>query len=219
MLRSLALLAVAGVTLAACDSNDPVVPVNLDVQTATNVYAPVAAAPPGPPVPPTGPFALYSLRTNSRVANTDSATTKWDLGFRGTDIIVNGGSSGPGQAQAAVLVNTFAEVNSVPTTTELLTDGTGTCSNGVSRAICGGSGNGWYTYTPLANSQGGIILPTAGRTIAVRTADGKGYAKVQIRSYYQNSPEPAAITEATPARYFTFQYVLNPTGRSFMPTL
>ena len=215
MNRFFVLVAALGLTLSACDSNDPEVdPVNLSVQTASNVYAPVAAAPPGPPVPASGPFALYSLRTNARVANADSATTRWDLGFRGTDIIVNGGTSGPGQGQAVVLASTFAEVTAVPAGTTFRTDGSATCPTASTLAICPGSGNGWYTYTGQVTN---LILPTAGRTILVRTADGQGYAKVQIRSYYQNAPAtPVAGTDVS--RYFTFDFVLNPSGTTFVQT-
>jgi hypothetical protein len=222
MFRSLLLVALAGLTFSACDTTDPVDPPNLDVQTATNVYAPVAAAPPGPPVPPSGPFKLYSLRTNSVVANADSASTSWDLGFRNTDIIVNGGTSGPGQGQAVVISAAFADVTAVPTGTVFRTDGdaAATCSNNVLRAICGGSApantQGWYTYTGAPPNGTNLILPTAGRTILVRTADGAGYAKVQIRSYYQNAPAtPVAGTDAP--RYYTFDFVLNPAGTSFVP--
>lgn len=217
MFRSLVLVAAAALVFSACDSTvDPGPQVDLSVRTAANVFAPITAAPPGPPVPPSGPFALYSLRTNARIANADSATTRWDLGFRGTDIIVNSGTSGPGQGQAVVLSSTFTDVASVPAGTAFRTDGTDTCPAGqVPRAICGGSGNGWYTYTGRETN---LILPTAGRTILVRTADGQGYAKVQVRSYYQNAPAtPVAGTDA--ARYFTFDFVLNPSGTSFTAAL
>jgi hypothetical protein len=34
-----------------------------------------------------GKFTFYSLERNEVVASTDSATTKWDLAFRGTTIL------------------------------------------------------------------------------------------------------------------------------------
>ncbi|MBK6352017.1 MAG: HmuY family protein [Saprospiraceae bacterium] len=42
-------------------------------------------------------FTFFRLADSSIVPNSDSATTKWDIGFRGSTIITNGGSSGPGQ--------------------------------------------------------------------------------------------------------------------------
>ena len=36
-------------------------------------------------------FTLVSLQNRTIVPNSDSATTKWDIGFRKTTIIVNGG--------------------------------------------------------------------------------------------------------------------------------
>ncbi len=219
MNRILVLVAALGLTLSACDSADPVVQQNLQVRTASNIFAPLSAQPPGPPQPPSGPYKLYSLRTNSVVANVDSASTAWDIGFRATDIIVNGGTSGPGMGQAVVVSVPFADLTAVPSGTAFRTDGTETCGTRPSRAICEGTAPanafGFYTYTPFPSNQGGIILPTPGRTILIRTADGQGYAKVQVQSYYQNAPAEATIVETTPARYYSFRYVINPAGRDF----
>lgn len=229
MIRSFAILSLAALSLSlsACDSTEegPIdEPVALDVQTATNVAAdPTTGRNPttGAPIA-TGRWALYSLRTNSVVLassetdRSDSTTTAWDIGFRGTDIIVNGGTSGPGQGQAVVLPNTFAEVTEVPPGTTFRTDGAAAsmCSNNILRAICGGTApantQGWYTYDSANN----LINPTAGRTILVRTADGAGYAKIQIKSYYQNAPATPNPT-ADASRYYTFDFVLNPSGTSF----
>ncbi len=62
------------------------------------------------------------------------------------------------------------------------------------------------------------MVPTPGRTLVVRTADGEGYAKIRFQSYYQGAPEASAITFTTPGRYFTFDYALNENGRSFVAT-
>ncbi|HEX8298343.1 MAG TPA: HmuY family protein, partial [Rubricoccaceae bacterium] len=209
MFRSLLAVALAGLTLSACDTVDPVTPVDLSVQTATNVAAdPTTGRNPttGAPVA-TGRFALYSLRTNSLVLGSnetdrsDSTSGAWDIGFRGTDIIANGSGSGPSLGGIQVLESAFVDVATAPL-------------DGYLGAITRTTTPNWYTYTGTGTN---LILPTAGRTVLVRTADGAGYAKVQIRSYYQNAPAtPDASVNAS--RYYTFDFVLNPTTVTFVET-
>lgn len=210
MFRSLVLVATAALVFSACDSNDPEVdPVDLSVQTATNVAAdPTTGRNPttGAPIS-SGRYALYSLRTNSLVLGSneadrsDSTSGAWDIGFRGTNIIANGSGSGPGLGGVQVLETTFADVVTAPL-------------DGYLGILAQTTTPNWYTYTGSGTN---LILPTAGRTILVRTADGAGYAKVQVRSYYQNAPAtPDAGTDVS--RYFTFDFVLNPSGTTFVET-
>ncbi len=237
MNRFLVLVAALGLTLSACDSTGgPDTLPEREVKTASNVVADPATRDNNTGVvTSTGRYTLYSLRDNRVVLNydnpnrADSATTKWDLGFRGTSIIFNSGTSGPGQAAAFVATGLFDSFTSVPDTTTLRVDGNAAdaCPGvqtpngpvpGAPRAICTGSGNGWYTYNQGQN----LITPIPGRTILVRTADGRGYAKVKIDSYYKDAPSNPVTTGGpgdTPDRNYTFRYVLNPSGRSFAPAL
>src|SRR5690606_6982215 len=70
--------------------------------------------PPAPPLAPAlvrdldargegGHFTFYSLREDRVIPLADSASTAWDLAFRGTTVLVNGGASGPGDGGAVVL--------------------------------------------------------------------------------------------------------------------
>lgn len=59
-------------------------------------------------------YTFYSLEEGAVVADEDSATTEWDLGFNATSIIVNGGSSGPGEGGAINLDIAFDEVTTAP---------------------------------------------------------------------------------------------------------
>jgi hypothetical protein len=54
-----------------------------------------------------------------------------------------------------------------------------------------------------------VITPIAGRTIVVRTADGK-FAKVEILNYYKNAPASPTMTDAS--RYYTFRFKFQPDG-------
>lgn len=213
----------AVLVLSACDSagTDPQ-PVTLDVETATDIFAPTTGAPPAVG----GRFALYSLRENRLVLSSsdadraDSASTAWDIGFRSTTIIFNGGASGPGQGAAQIVPSIFDELLEAPATGYVV-DGANTACPAGTFAICSGSGNGWYSYAefePGNPAAGGVITPRAGRTIVLKTAIGT-YAKLRITSYYQGSPDPATITVATPARYYSFEYVHQPDGsRNFQTT-
>jgi hypothetical protein len=48
------------------------------------------------------------------------------------------------------------------------------------------------------------ILPIPGRTILLKTADGK-VAKVEIISYYKGAPEDVPTEESS---YYTFRYTI-----------
>jgi hypothetical protein len=48
------------------------------------------------------------------------------------------------------------------------------------------------------------IMPIIGRTILVKTAEGK-FAKVGIISYYKGAPEEVPTEESS---YFTFRYAI-----------
>ena len=228
------LLAALGLTLAACDTTDPVDPPDLSIQTAADIAAdPATRNPTTGQVMGTDQFTLFSLRTGEVVVNyddterADSASTLWDIGFRGSDIILNGGTSGPGAAVGLIANVPFQDVQDAqdPSFT-YRRDGESACPDiqtpfgpqaGELRAVCGGSGNGWYTYVPFPGGRGGYLVPTPGRTLVVRLADNSGFAKVNFQSYYRGAPEPSTITDRSEARYYTFEYVVNNQGSSFDP--
>jgi hypothetical protein len=153
-----------------------------------------------------GKYTFYSLEKNSIIANTDSATTKWDLAFNGTKILTNSGTSGTGLGGAFVQVGLFDNLKTISADSVFKTDNAPT-----SYAVTYGSGKGWYTYDPINN----LITPLAGRVLVIRTASGK-YAKVEIIAYYKGGATLA--TTATDAeklskqRYYTFRYIFQPNG-------
>ena len=153
-----------------------------------------------------GKYTFYSLEKNAIVANTDSATTKWDLAFNGTKILTNGGTSGTGLGGAFVQVGLFDELKTISADSVFKTD-----NAPASYAITYGSGKGWYTYDPIKN----LITPLAGRVLVIKTASGK-YAKVEIISYYKGGATLAATaTDAekiSKQRYYTFRFIYQPNG-------
>jgi hypothetical protein len=153
-----------------------------------------------------GKYTLFSLADGVLVANSDSATSKWDIGFRGTTIITNGGTSGPGVGGAFVQVGLFTNVASVSNDSTFRTD-----AAPPSYAITTGSNRGWYVYDGPNN----LVTPIPGRVLIIRTATGK-YAKLEINNYYKGGVTPAATAsdniKLTEQRYFTFRYTHQPNG-------
>ena len=198
------------VTVSSCSEEETVEPVlakridNLAADPATG-FDPNTGAPIGS----TGRFTLFSFKTGEILSGEDANlnSTKWDIGFRGTTIIVNSGSSGPGTAQAQIVSGIFDQLVEAPASgyaSDATTNGT------PSYAIPTGSGRGWYTATQTSPT---IITPIAGKVIIVKTVDGR-YAKMEILSYYKDAP--ASPTGNEPARYYTFRYVYQPNDtRSF----
>jgi len=196
------LTALLGLTIFTnCETNDDDQPeIILDAVTVENIHAPndmidrVTGE-----VTEVRPFRYFSLEKNALV---ESQGGNWDVGFKGTTIIVNSGTSGSGNARAAVVSGIFDELDEVPASASFVSDGSG------GMAIPTGSGNGWYNY----NSSTRVISPIPGRILLFKT-NGGNYAKVEILSYYQNNPPLAEVSSATtPGAFYTFRYVLQPDG-------
>jgi hypothetical protein len=213
---SVSLIAFA-ITFTSCDNgSDPEAIVSTKISDLNADYAPYES-----PLPTNRPpnrvgaknkFTLFNFKTGQIVANTDSATAKWDIGFRSTTIIVNGGTSGPGTVSAQIVSGTLDALTEAPVD-GYKTDNKNGATAADRNAIPTGSGNGWYNYAQATN----IISPIAGKVIVVKTSEGR-YAKMEILSYYKGapaspSPEPAG---ADKDRYYTFRYVYQPNdSRSF----
>lgn len=138
-------------------------------------------------------YVYFSLATGKEVPAGDAKTKNWDIAFSKTTIATNSGTSGPGEGGALVLEKPFDQV------TEAAKDGYKTDSD-AGFAIPGGSGNSWYKYDMSVHA----ILPIPGRTILLKTADGK-IVKLEIISYYKGAPEDVPTEESS---YYTFRYAV-----------
>jgi hypothetical protein len=200
------LIAVLAITFSSCKKDDPA-PIVLTATTVPNL----AADPPsggynpntGQAIGVTKKFTLFSFKTGTVVANTDSATTKWDIGFNSTNIIVNGGTSGPGQGAGQVVSGIFSDLATAPETG--FVQDNKSASPAAVYAIPRGSNNGWYSYNQSTN----IVTPIAGKVLVFKTADGK-YAKAEIISYYKDAPTVPTATSVD--RYYTFRYIYQADG-------
>ena len=182
---------------ASCSSDDDKkeeVPAVVTTKVA-DLYAPQTG---GQGQPIGGDFTKFSFSEN-KVVTTD----KWDIAFRGTTIIVNGGAkfnaedagepTRTGSAAISIVSGTFASVTAIPEATTFKQDAP------TVYALPTGSGNGWYTY---ANT---VISPIAGKVFVVKTHDGK-YAKFEILSYYKGAPATPDPLKTEDTRFYTFNF-------------
>ena len=165
-----------------------------------NLFAPQTG---GQGDPVSGEFTKFDFNSGETTTDAD----EWDIAFRGTTIIVNGGVSlgttdepdRTGNAAAYIATGTFGEILEV-------TPGQFNQDSSEGYAIPSGSGNGWYNYNFMANT----IEPIPGKILVFRTRDGR-YAKVEILSYYKDAPgEITPEIAANDLRYYTFNYVYQP---------
>lgn len=197
----------AALFLTSCDKDEVPAPVTVQTKSVSNLQADtiIGLTSMGQPYG-SGKYTLYSLENNKVIDNTDSATTKWDIGFRGTTIITNGGNSGPGTGGAFIYVGTFSDLATISADSTFRTDNAPT-----SYAIRTGSGNGWYSY----NGATQLITPIPGRVLVIRTATGK-YAKIEILNYYKGGVTPDATAsdndKLMKQRYYTFRYTFQSDG-------
>lgn len=192
--------------VSGCDSNNDTV--NLQTMTVNDVPAdPPTGYDPntGQPVGTTGKFTFYSLRENRIILSdeadrSDSLSNKWDIAFHSSTILVNSSSVGGGQGGGQVLDTKFENVAEAPSSGY----------TGSSIGLDSGGSNAWGTYD--AGSM--TVFPLADKTLLIRTGDGSGYAKIKIVSYYKGAPTvPDPMSDF--ARYYTFEYVLQTSGRLF----
>ncbi len=193
-------LAVLFIGFTSCSSDDDGGTPQLEVesQTVTNLQATQSADYTTNPPTITGDYIKFSFETGATTTGND-----WDIAFRGSNIIVNGGEATAedqpartGNGGAYIATGTLGSVASVDTS--LFTSDSSTSG----LAIPTGSDNGWYSYNPTTH----VISPIAGKIIVVKTNDGR-YAKVEILSYYENSQPNEDLSNS---QFYTFNYVYQP---------
>ncbi len=195
----LLLLAVLFIGFASCDDDDDIQLIEVSSETVVNLHATYSGGinqQTGMSTPISGEFTKYNFATGM----TTTSTTEWDIAFRGLDIIINGGTSSgltdeparTGVGAAYIASMPFANVTDVDT------------SLFVEDSATGFAIDSWYDYDPIAR----LISATAGKTLVIKTNDGK-YAKVRIISYYKDAPAtPDAFMDES--RYYTFDFVYQP---------
>ncbi|MFM1972426.1 MAG: hypothetical protein RL185_1108 [Bacteroidota bacterium] len=208
MVSKIAMVLGVSVTMLACSKDDTAVVVPVSAITVRDLAADTVTGIGVDGRPQSaGSITYYSLVDNKVIAAADAATTKWDVAFTATKVLVNSGTSGPGLGGAFVFKGLFDDLKTIPSDSTFATDN----SNASSFAIPWGSGKGWYTYDGLTT----LVNPIAGRVLVIRTAAGK-FAKIEIINYYKGGvtlPSTAAdVDKLTKQRYYTFRYAYQPNG-------
>jgi hypothetical protein len=144
-------------TLASCDKDDTPAVTTVEKTDSLRVNFSSAAS-----------FAFFNFKNGSVVANTDSASTKWDFGLRFTTFILNSNAYGPGNAGAILQNSIYSAVTAAPEA------GYAYDTTTTKKAIKDGS---WYNYNPVTRT----FAPKAGQTFIFRTADNY-FVKMELLS-------------------------------------
>ena len=171
MMYSLATVSLSAmILLSSCSKSDPAQYVTLYTKT-DSVKVNFSSS---------TPFTFFSFKNDAVVANTDSATSKWDFGLRFTTFIVNSYASGPGNAGAILQNSIYSSVTAAPSA------GYAYDTLTTKRAIKDGS---WYDYNPTTHA----FAPKAGQTFIFRTADNY-YVKMELLAVdYEPFTGPAPV--------------------------
>ena len=187
----LSVLSLTLVMFSCSDSEDEVIVQQVASKKIENLHAPGTGT-----ATYTGAFTKFSFSEGKQVEGDN-----WDIAFRATQIIVNGGSKGAvsediDRSHDAAMVlkdGIFSSIIEAPADNEFKQDGE-------ELALATGSGNGWYSYDHTTH----LITPIPGKVLIVKTHNGH-YAKVEFLSYYKD-----AQPSMTGSQYYTFNYIYNP---------
>lgn len=196
ILKSVLIVAMLSFVAVSCSDNNDIVPDEVVAKQIVNLHASAEGR-----GSYTGDFAKFSFKTGEQVTGDD-----WDIAFRATEIIVNGGKKGAlledidrtGDASLTIVSGVFSEVTEAPADSEFKQDQEDLL------ALPRGS---WYTYQGPPTHK---ITPNTGLVYIIKTIDGN-YAKMEIRSYYKDMDDSnSADPMSSGSRYYTFDYVYNP---------
>ncbi len=150
----------------------------------------------------------FNLSTGEAIDPVNINATNWDISFaaenRNAAIAVNSGTEGSGNAAALVVETAFDDVKEAPA------DGYKPGTEALPSFMT------WANYTGSNSEPNHAVLPKAGLTIVIKTADGK-YAKLQILSLYEgnpntSTPEFADLSTRPAFGHYSFRYAVQTNG-------
>lgn len=202
ILKSVLIVVMLSFVAVSCSENNDTLPDEVVAKQVVNLQAKETTDRSVHPAVASGEFVKFSFSTGA-VTTGDN----WDIAFRGTTILVNGGvatgiTNEPERKKDAALVlveSVFSDVKTAPLDNAFKQDAVDALALPKTT---------WYSYDRTDHS----IDPVAGKIIVVKTNDGH-YAKMEIISYYKdmdssNSADPVN----SGAQYYTFNYVYNPSS-------
>jgi hypothetical protein len=148
---------------------------------------------PAPSLPPDGVLIDATSETEEVGYDLDAgvvvdvADPTWDLSFLRYFVRLNGGVSGPGTVEAAVLPGVAYDDVAVAPETGFTTDTPDANGDGIDELVLGG----WYVYDLVAHT-----LAPAEVVYVVRSTEGADH-KLAFLSYYDQAGTPAMITFVT----------------------
>jgi len=156
----------------------------------------------------TGNFVKFSFSEGATVSNEN-----WDVAFRGTTLIVNGGEKAhndqpdrTGNAAVYIATGSMSAIDSVDTTKLLQDNSSGSAIlNNIMIDDLGVSGQGWASYSFSTH----LFSPRAGRILVFRTHDNK-YAKMEILYFYDSRNPDTGSGDI--GGFYTFNYVYQSDG-------
>ena len=151
----------------------------------------------------TGNFVKFSFSEGNTVSHDN-----WDVAFRGTTLIVNGGEKAhndqpnrSGNAAVYIATGSMSEINSVDTNRLLQDNSSGSAIlENITIDDLGISGQGWASY----NMSTHLFQPIPGRVLVFRTHNNN-YAKMDIL-YFYDSLNPVT-SDGDIGGFYTFNYV------------
>lgn len=193
-------LSILFIGFASCSSDDDVSNPQQEVksQLVTNLKAVQSADYTTDPPTIIGDYVKFSFEKGDITTGDD-----WDIAFRGSTILVNGGEATTAdQPERTGDGGAYITTGTLESITKVDVDALKKDSKESGLAIPTGSGSGWYNYNPTNH----LIMPIAGKVIVVKTHKGK-YAKMEILNYYENSKPNEDLSNS---QYYTFNYVFQP---------
>ena len=176
----------------SCDDSSDLM--SIEAMMVTNLYTPEFIG--NGPNQQSANFIKFSFKDQTTTEGDD-----WDIAFRGTEILVNGGFPGTndepartGLAAGYITIGNYGGIKSV--NENLLHQDSQT-----QKAIPSTNG-GWYEIDNNA------ILPYSDKTLVFKTHNSR-YAKVKIVSFYKDAPENISSFSSKP-EYYTFSYTYQP---------
>ena len=187
------------IVFAGCTKNSPD-PETIITETITELdaQADTVIYPQGIPTY-LGNYTKFSFSEGSVVEGDD-----WDVAFRSTSIIVNGGIASDISQPSRTGNGAVYLIDEIITGVTSVDEGLLMQDGATSTAIIDDFGQmqmGWCVYDHTTN----MILPIAGKILVFRTHDNK-YAKVEILNFYD-----AAFTNIY-GGFYTFNYVYQSDG-------
>ena len=199
ILKSILIVAMLSFVAVSCSENNDIVPDEVSTNQVVNLHAKETTDRSVHPAVESGEFVKFSFKRGTIVTNDN-----WDIAFRGTTILVNGGvptgktqePNRTGNAALTIVEGKFSKIKTVPSAAVFKQDAANALALPKST---------WYTYDREDHS----IDPVTGKVLIIKTNDGH-YAKMEIISYYKDMDSSNSANPANSgAQYYTFNYVYN----------